>query len=207
MEFEELQELWRQEEKSPRVRVDREALLKLVRRDHESLREMLLRRDLLEIAVALLLVPFWIWQGHTLELVWTWYLVIPGLLWIAGFLLVDRWRQRKIKPHPGTPLKESVEYALAEVEHQITLLRRVAWWYLLPLAIPLMIFHVHNAWAYREPWEGGAQLIFGILIMWGIYELNQHAVRKNLEPRRDELREFLASLDENAPTETTRKEE
>ncbi|MCB1088053.1 MAG: hypothetical protein KDM63_13465 [Verrucomicrobiae bacterium] len=203
MEFDSLQQLWQQQEKSSRVSVDREVLLRLVRREQASLRATLWRRDLLEIAVALVLVPVWIWLGRSREMVWTWYLAILGLLWIAGFLLVERWRQRRNGSHPGIPLKESVEHALAQVEHQITLLRNVAWWYLLPLAIPLLIFHVHHAWAYREPWDGASQVIFGILVVWGIYELNQHAVRKNLSPRRDELREFLASLEETPTTEAS----
>lgn len=206
MEFEELQKLWQQQERSSRVSVDREILLKLVRREQDSLRETLVRRDFLEIAIAIVMVPVWIWLGESRDMVWTWYLVIPGMLWIAGVLLTDRLRHRREKIHPGTPLKESVEHALAEVEHQIQLLRNIAWWYLLPIMLPLAIFHLHHSWAYREPWSGASQLIFLALIVWGIYELNQHAVRKNLTPRREELRGFLASLREIEPNESNQED-
>ena len=37
--------------------------------------------------------------------------------------------------------------------------------------------------------------LFVVLVYWGIYGLNQYAVRKNLEPRRQELESLLAGLD------------
>ncbi len=196
MEFEELQQIWQRQENSSRVSIEKDILLKLVRRDHEALAATLLRRDFLEIAIALILVPIWIWLGQSNGLVWTWYLVIPGMLWIAGFLSMDRWKQGKKKINPGTTLRDSVQHALAQVEHQISLLRNVAWWYLLPITIPLLVFHIHNGWVYREPWDAASQTILVVLVMWGLYELNQYAVQKNLKPRRDELREFLDSLDD-----------
>lgn len=206
MEFEELQRLWQRQEEPSRVSIEKDVLLKLVKRDHETLEATLLRRDLLEIVIALVLVPTWIWLGLTKDMVWTWYFVIPGMLWIAGFLSVDRWKQRKKTFSPGTPLRDSVEEALTQVEHHISLLRNIAWWYLLPIALPLLIFHLHNGWADRQPWNAASQVIFVILVMWGIYELNQYAVRKNLKPRHDELREFLDSLDDIEPPEMNRND-
>ena len=37
--------------------------------------------------------------------------------------------------------------------------------------------------------------LFVALVYWGIYWLNQFVVRKNLEPRREELESLLAGLD------------
>jgi hypothetical protein len=41
----------------------------------------------------------------------------------------------------------------------------------------------------------GVVALFVTLLYWGIYWLNQFAVRKSLEPRRQELKTLLTSLD------------
>jgi hypothetical protein len=85
-----------------------------------------------------------------------------------------------------------VEASLADVEHQIWLLRNIFWWYLLPPSIGLVISFVYDAMRIEEarwlPWielfirAGVCALVFA-----GVYWLNQYAVRKSLEPRRQEL--------------------
>ena len=63
------------------------------------------------------------------------------MLGIAGFMLADRVRHKRRPPVPSEPLRQCVESSLAEVEHQIWLLRNVLWWYLLPLALSASAFH------------------------------------------------------------------
>ena len=45
-------------------------------------------------ASRLLMVPLWIYMGVKLSLPWTWYLTVPALLWVAGYMLVDRMRHQ-----------------------------------------------------------------------------------------------------------------
>ncbi len=66
-----------------------------------------------------------------------WELLLMGacVTFVGVFMLVDRWRQRRRRPaHDGT-LRACTEASLAEVEHQIWLLRNIFWWYLLPCLI------------------------------------------------------------------------
>ena len=62
--------------------------------------------------------------------------MIPSLLWVIGFFLVDRLRHRNVPPVAGEPLRRRVELSLAQVEHQIWLLKHVFWWYILPFIPP-----------------------------------------------------------------------
>ena len=89
--------------------------------------------------------------------------MVPALVWVAGFLLADRLRHPRRPPDPGEPLVRCVEASLAQVEHQIWLLRNVGWWYLLPLAVPMLAFVGHVGWrtqaggweaAVSRPWRG-----------------------------------------------------
>lgn len=203
MNFDELQDTWQKQNASGQVEIKEDALLSLIRRNHHTLEGTLSRRDTIEIIVALLLIPVWIWLGFTKALPWTWYLVIPGLIWIAGFLFRDRMQQRNRKPHPGNSLCESVDLSLAQVSHQIHLLKTILRWYLLPVALPLFVFVIHFHWLDRSFWGGAHHLIVNGLIFWGLYELNQWTVRKELEPRLKELREFSDSLEQTNPTEET----
>ncbi|MEM0968963.1 MAG: hypothetical protein AAGJ31_06415 [Verrucomicrobiota bacterium] len=194
MSFERMKEVWQQQATPGEVTIGGNALLNLVRRNHRNMESLLLRRDFIEVTVALLLVPIWIWMGTSLDLLWTWYLVIPGVLWVAGFLIVDRLKQRGNRPQPGDPLRDSIEQSLAQIRHQINLLRNVFWWYLFPIALPLIIYTAHDGWLDRDGWGTANGLIFYGLVVWGVYELNQWTVRKKLEPEREELQDLLASL-------------
>jgi D-alanyl-D-alanine carboxypeptidase len=203
MNFDEMQKAWQAEGAQGRLTVDADLLLKEVQRNQRSFAATIFCRDVREIGVALVLVPVWIFMGIRSTLPWTWYLCVPALLWIAGFMYVDRKRQRRQEARAGNTLREQIEISLAQVEHQIWLLRNVLWWYLLPLWAAMVIFFGHSAWQRERAGESalattaGAVIVTG-LVFWGIYWLNQYCVRKQLEPRRRELQSLLASLQNTA---------
>src|SRR5262249_46631937 len=126
------------------------------------------------------------------------------LLWIAGFLVADRLRHSRRPPEPGEPLLPCVERSLSQVEHQIWLLRNVAWWALLPLAVSVLAFVGQIAWHDRL--FGWLTVLVTVVVVAvvgmvfaGVYRLNQTAVRCALEPRRRELQGLLASLKDSPP--------
>lgn len=194
MSFEDIQNAWKHQAPVGRIKVERTTLMKLIKRDQKTLQKTLFRRDFLEVGTALILVPIWIWLGQSEP--WTWYLAIPGCLWIAGFLIIDRFLQRRKTSAESDPLKKSIKGALAQVNHQIYLLKNVFWWYLLPLLLPLSIYFTHTGWLSGDLGTATIDIAFTCLLFFGIYKLNQRAIRKDLIPRRDELENFLISLNE-----------
>jgi hypothetical protein len=90
-------------------------------------------------------------------------------------------------------LRRCLLTSLEQVRHQIWLLRHVFWWYQLPLLIPYFISILHEAVSVKSVLIQGFVMA---LLNWGIYWLNQAAVRKSLEPRERELEALLCSLDE-----------
>ncbi len=197
MNPDELKQVWKAQTSQCRLTINADVLLKEVRHNERHFRLLIFRRDVREVGVALLMVLLWIWTGFTETLPWTWYLCIPTFLWIAGFMVVDRMRQRQAKP--GDPLRECVESSLAQVEHQIWLLRNMFWWYLLPPGVAIAAFLANCAWLARDRGLGAGLFIAGVialaaLVLGGVYWLNQFYVRKGLEPRRRELEALLQSL-------------
>ncbi len=200
MNPDELQQVWQSQMAGRQLTINANVLLQQVERNKKSFETMIFWRDFQEVGVSLAMVPLWFWLGGKFELPWTWWLCLPALLWIAGFMIVDRIRQRRRQPKQGKPLRTCVEASLAQVEHQIWLLRNVFWWYLLPPGAAMAAFFGDLAWGVREAGWVGELIVVGIvivvgLVLWGVYWLNQTTVRDELEPRRRELQSLLASLD------------
>ncbi|MCA9006187.1 MAG: hypothetical protein KDA70_13025 [Planctomycetaceae bacterium] len=198
----EFQQAWQAQASQTRVTIDADLLRQEVRRDQQAFRTMILYRDYGEVGVALLLIPIWFILGAVTKSPWTWYLTVPVLIWMAGFMLVYRRRHRQEPAEPDEPLLQCVQRSLTEVEDQIWLLRNVFWWYLLPPSVSILIFFAHVSWQSRAGGWLFALIFFlfmaGFLIglyTW-IYFLNQRAVRLQLIPKREELLTLQASLQE-----------
>ena len=203
----ELKKAWQSQTFPSRLTLDGGVLLEELRRKDRQFRAIVFFRDVREIGVALVLLPVWIIMGIKMSSPWTWWLGVPALLWIAGFMIIDRTRQRRNRSAPGDSLRRCVEGSLAEVEHQIWLLRNIAWWYLLPIFIALIAFAAQGAWQYRDDGlktvaQFAAVTAVLVAVFGFIYWLNQYAVRNQLEPRLEELQTLLRSLNESTEIES-----
>jgi len=195
---------WQAQSSQTRLTIDAELLLKEVRRKQQYFTAMIFWRDVREVGIALLMVPLWLYLGVKHSSPWTWYLTVPALLWIAGYMLADRMRHKRQPPEACEPLRLHVESSLAQVEHQIWLLRNVLCWALLPLAFSCLAFIGQVAWQERSGgwWMALAvsEVVAIVVIVFAVvYWLNQYAVRYELVPRRQELETLLMSLKDETP--------
>jgi hypothetical protein len=185
-----LQQAWQAQTSQTRVTVDADLLLKEVQRCQSQLRATIFLRDCREVGVSLLLIPLWFVMGSVLALPWTWYLTVPACVWVAGFILLDRRLHPQRPGEPGESLFASATNSLAQVEHQIWLLRNVAWWYLLPFTISITAFFAQVFWnalqmAPPKDWIetviAAGSFAFLFIVLFGVYGfvywLNQFAVR------------------------------
>lgn len=203
MNPDDLKQVWQAQTSQTRLTINPELLLNELRRNQQQFNVLIFWRDTREIGVSLIMIPVWILLGVKLKLPWAWYLMLPSLIWIPAFMLVDR-RRHKQSLEPGESLAQCARNSLAEVEHQIWLLRNVLWWYLLPIFIPIMAFFSHIAWEIR----GGGwwtvlgvsiMVLFNVIVFGAIHRLNQNAVRTFLAPRRQELEDLVTSLTTESP--------
>jgi hypothetical protein len=202
MNFEDLQKAWKSQDTGARLVIDADILLNEVRRNQQQFRATIFWRDVREVGAAFLLAVFFVVLGiqrHD----WTHGLVALACFGVGAFMMADRLRQRRMQPAADATLKSCVETSLRQVNHQIWLLKNVFWWYLLPIAAALGISTCAAFLRVQHPGRGafigwGAFVLFGALLYWGIYWVNQFAVRKSLDPRRQELETLLAGLDENS---------
>lgn len=198
MNFEELQKTWQSQSVPPQITIGTNLLLKEIRRNQQHFATTIFWRDVREVGVAFLLFLYFFHRGWRAG-DWTDCLVGVACLGIAAFMVVDRAVQHRKRPVINDSLRECVESSLHQTCHQIWLLKNIFWWYLLPIVATLGISVCVSLWHTRH--SGPAVIgwvlyaIFGGLVYWGVYRLNQWAVRKQLEPRRQELEALLASLE------------
>jgi hypothetical protein len=206
MKPDDLKQVWQTQSSLARLSIDADLLLAEVRRNQWYFTAMIFWRDVREVGICLVLAPLFLYLAVKDALPWTAYLTVLALVWIAGFMLLDRLRQRRHAAEPSEPLRARAESSLAQVEHQIWLLRNVHWWYLLPIALAMLAFFGQVTWQERSGgwWTALAATLVAILlvaVLSGVYWINQVAVRSTLEPRRQELETLLASLKDETPTE------
>ena len=199
MDPDNLQQAWQTDKAQIHVKIDTDHLHDEVQSAQRGFLNMIFWRDFREVAVAVIMIPLWIVYGTATSQPWAWYLTIPALIFIIGFILIDRMRHPQLPCEPSEPLLQSLRVALTQVEHQIWLLRNVFWWYLLPFSIAIIAFFIQVSWNMTGSIWGALlcglfPTLFVLALYRGIYLLNQFAVRKQLEPRRIELLEMLASL-------------
>jgi phosphoglycerol transferase MdoB-like AlkP superfamily enzyme len=199
MNFEELQKAWQSQNPGATVTINTDLLLKEVRRNQHHFWMTIFWRDAREVGVAAFLTWLFLhWAIRDRE--WSLYLLSFSCFGVGLFMLVDRWLQRRKRPVTNDPLRSCIEASLLQVNHQTWLLKNVFWWYLLPLAAAIGISICAGIWRTRQAGFSVMKgwvvfVLFGVLIYWGVYWLNQFVVRKHLEPRRQELESLLASLD------------
>jgi hypothetical protein len=205
MDPDKYQQAWQAHASHTRVTIDADLLRTEVQRAERNFRATIFLRDFREIGIALLLLPLWFYLGDRWSSPWTWYLTVPVLVWMAGFMLVYRMRHKQKPSQPDEPLVQCVERSLTAVEDQIWLLRNIFWWYLLPPSVSLLAFFAHVTWLLSKDWLDGLGhagpfvVVFAVYVF--IYWLNQYTVRTQLGPRRQELLALLASLGDETISE------
>ena len=218
--LDDFQKSWQSQDAANKISINADVLLNEVRRNQQQFRRTIFLRDAREVVVLMLLVPVFTFFGWLMH--WTLYLCAFACLVDAAFFVLDRRRQKKKTPDLHGSLKDCAATSLAEVSHQIWLLRNVLWWYLLPLFAPMVLFFGWCAWSMPipgEPLPVGVRILFLLfrillflflvgfvaLVYGWVYWLNQSAVKKSLEPRRQELEKLLAGLETENQLSTTKR--
>ncbi len=200
MLLDELQRTW-QSQQDTRIRVAPMLLLRELRRNQRSFKLTIFWRDFREVFVAAALAVFFSWDNFRVD-GWPWLLLAGTCVWVGGFILIDRlWRRGRAASF-GDTLLGCVEASLDAVEHQIWLLKNVLWWYLLPIAIGLLVVFVERTLSVADKnwivWSTlGGSIAFCAIVFAGVYWINQYAVRTELEPRRQELLAVRESIKGN----------
>lgn len=186
MNLDELKQEWRATNAAAVTQRQREALIATTCRRVEGFWGQIFRRDAIEMGAAGLVAFFFgrtalASDRSTLERVGA-GIVVAGAAYIVYRLLVAR--RRPPAPAVDAPLREYCDAELARVDAQIELLQTVLAWYVAPLMMGLLIISL-GAHGMTAPFFYNAA--FYAVVAWGVYALNQYAVREQVMPLRDQL--------------------
>ena len=126
MGFDDLQSKWQSHDHGTRLNVDADLLLNEVRRNHRTLSSSLFYRDMVEVAAAVVVTGVFGFMAVKLN-EWSLYLCSAGGLFVGTYFVVGRWIQHRRRPVSDDSLQSCIEASLAQVNHQIWLLKNICW--------------------------------------------------------------------------------
>jgi hypothetical protein len=200
--FDELQKTWQEQPIPDSVTIKEEMLLSITRRNQQEFLAAVLIRDFREVAVCVLLAVFFLHNYINSKSISV-LIIAVGCLFVGSFFIIDRLIQKKRQPVYEDSLSACLRQSLSQVKHQIWLLRNILWWYLLPVGIGMLIGPLlEKGMAFFWSKDYVIVATFLVLIFYGIYRINQHAVLYGLLPRQNEIRALLNQLDPDKDDQT-----
>lgn len=175
-----------------------------LRRDFEAKRRRLARglfwRDGREAAAGLLVAGVFAYLGwHMGSAGWPIAFAVALMLGVTVFFIRERVRVRRDRVGADAPFFVKLEAEIAELRRQRGILLSVGIWYLAPCMGAAAI--VATTTLIHAPVPRSAKLMAGVimlilltLVSWGVWALNRWAVRKQLDPRLEELEQMHRSL-------------
>ena len=175
-----LQQAWQSQCNKP-LDVNPDQLLKTVRFE----RRAYFWTDVFVILVFLCLGAFNVWWAfRDIQKDWPWLISAMSDVWVAGYILFNRWRRRRDAAHYDEPLLAQVEWSIKDIEHQMWLDRNTVWWYILPLTLGCMIPPaISFAMMYGENpgLEAFVGLLFALLIVEGVFVAIFYSIHRSMK--------------------------
>lgn len=212
MNWNDYEAVWKRQKLPVGAGADVEELRQSFETKRRKLAATLLLRDVLEGSAGLLVagVFAFVWW-HLGREGWPIAFAILLLLGLTGFFVRERIRTHRRRLGPEATMLARLEAELAELRHQRRLLLNVWSWYLAPCAGAMIVFGlavirkmvIDLPPGYFTRLLEHPVLIAGIvgycavlmpLLFWGVWAMNRQAVRKNIEPRIEELEKLQRDL-------------
>jgi hypothetical protein len=199
MNWNDYEAVWKRQKLPVGAAADLASLRESFETKRRKMAATLFLRDILEasagIAGSIAFAFIW-WQQK--QVGWPIGLAIALTLGVTGFFIKERIRAHRNRLGPEASLLAKLEADIAELGHQRRLLMNVWKWYLAPIAAAIALV-VATISYNREPWQRDPVFlacygVFYALLFWGVWALNRHAVRKQIDPRLAELEKLRRDL-------------
>ena len=196
MDLNELKNVWKQQDRDTGDQLSKSELMMMINNKMISLEENIKARDRLEIIVAIaVMIVFALW-GVSAETVWTQAgcAVIVGS---AGFIWYKLKRTQRAsfdsRTNPHHSMREHLNGELQSVRQQKKMLQSVAWWYLSPIWVGLLLITL--GFSQGIVYKVGYMIAVSILYVW-IWRKNQQQVEGKFSPLEEEIKEAIASIED-----------
>lgn len=197
MELEELKNVWKRQKTPPRESYSPSELMMIINNKMISFEDRIRSRDRLEIIACIVVIVFFGIYFFVTDSLWQQagsVVLVAACFFIWYKLRATDLYSLEERPLVDLPMSVHLERELERVKEQKKLLERIAWWYLLPMVLGLLIFSV----GFRT--NDLAKVLYMITVVGGgyyVWHLNQRSVKRRFEPLIRELEEALRYVKEN----------
>lgn len=192
MDDKSLKQLWLSAGREQNVEINAEKLIESIGRKIMKMEKSIKRRDALEIFLAIMMTPLFVWWLIVVPLI---FVKVGSVLILAGFFLVIFKliiaRRINDKQDSSSEIKYFLLVSLQLVKNQINLLNTTLWWYLLPFFLGIAsIFYAYLS----SPIIFGIYLLIVAVVYGFIWYGNKKTVKKHLNPLKESLIKALEEL-------------
>lgn len=195
MELNEIKKIWRRQQKSEEVACSKKELKAIVNNKMRSLEEEIKRRDRIEIVACGIIIAIFGVILFTTTSIWTQMgcvTVVSSACYICYKLKAAQFVEIKEEQSPDRPVRLHLKQELEQVEKQKKLLKNIAWWYIIPLTVGLLLITIggQSTLFYKVTYMA-AVILFGIFVWY----LNQKTVRKKFDTLEKEIKKAIAFIE------------
>ncbi len=197
MKLDDLKQDWQETIVKPATTDDLTEVITMLEKQTTKIDKEIKRRDILEISIAILLIPVWIYGLFT----------SAGTIQTAGFILAilsclyipyKLIGAKKVTSSKEASIKTFLESEKQKVSQQKQLLETIVTWYIAPLTVSIVLItlgatvdasgvpHLND---YLAKYYG-----FLMLLVVGIYFLNKRAAKKKFGPLLENIEQKLTEL-------------
>jgi len=198
MKFDDLKQNWQESLAQQDSSENLSEVIAMLATETQKLDKHVKYRDILEISIALFLIPFWVYglviSVSTLQ-------SLGCVLAIMSSIYIP-YRLIKAKKVPSATDNSVKEYLLSEqrkVAQQKALLESIVWWYITPITVSILCITLGaNVDALGIPQISQSMMIYYgsvALLVVGIYLLNKRTAKKKFGPILEKIEERLADLE------------
>jgi Ca2+/Na+ antiporter len=199
MKLDDLKAGWKAEVKQSSAAIDLTNVIKSIEKETSKLDRTVKRRDILEISIAILLIPVWVWQ----------LFVVDNLIQIIGLLVAifaclfipyKMIKAKQVEPQKDNSVLAFLEVEKIKLENQKKLLESIAVWYIAPLMLAIVLFTAGattNEAGIPQIDESLAIYYFSCaLFSVGVYWLNKRSAKKQFAPVLNKVNQRIKELTE-----------
>jgi len=197
MKLDDLKQDWQQTLSSAPTTDNLKEVIKVLEKETTKIDNEIKRRDILEISIAILLIPVWIYGlFNSVSLMQTtgYIIAIVSCCYIPYRLV----KAKRITISTDKSIKAFLETEKQKTQQQKQLLESIVWWYIAPLTISIVLITL----GATVNGTGMPQLNsiltsyygFLLLLIVGIYLLNKRAAKKKFAPLLKQIEQRLAEL-------------
>lgn len=194
MEFDELKRTWKEQKSNTDMDYSKSEILMLINNKMLSFEKDIKSRDRLEIIACILVMILFGFTLFTTESIWKQagsVVIILSAAYIWYKLKRTQKETFEDEYSPDRPMIKYLNLELQSIRKHKKMLKNVAWWYLLPMLVGVLLFTIGFSTSLL------AKVIYmAVVLLFGgfVWKLNQNAVQKKFDPMIAEITEAIEVL-------------